>query len=189
MQAAGIEAATKLLGRFLRTGAAGDGADADGFAPRFGAEPSNSDAPRSTRDLRVEADQFIDQLATAAKRMVDVWTDLGARGPRSPDTERVGLTVIDGVATAMTVVPAGLHDIEVGAARSAAGAVVAAECFRSTVVDLGDEIDRIAVRADVRDDAQPGVYHGVMTAASAPSFARLITLTIPQTSVATPQPQ
>jgi hypothetical protein len=188
MQAAGIEAASKLLSRFLQGGATPNGDPVAGFMPRFGAERPDGESPRSTRDLRVEAEQFIDQLAGAAKRMLEVWTDLGARGPTNGGADRVDLTVVDRVATTTVVVPGGLDDLRFSDVVSSAGLSISPESFRWMRVDLGDAADRISVRLDLESEIEPGVYHGVITAPSAPDFARLVTVTIPRPSSTAPQP-
>jgi hypothetical protein len=135
--------------------------------------PRPPDAGRS-RDLRLEVERAIDQVAEGFKHLVTQvpWAPLHNPGPTDAP---VSVVVIDGVGTTEVRLPAPVAEPWISELVRHDGARISADAIAFRAMTAVDEQTESACSYIVRIDdpsAAAGTYHGLMLSRSSANFAR-----------------
>ena len=176
IQRMGLDAATRLLDRFVDGDRAASSGRDGRERPLFGAERAvDGDFATELRDLRAGAERFVDLMAEATKRVIDAGVGVVA-APTRESSARIVIATLDGVGTAELTIPAGGTRLIVGELRSHDGRALADASVRSQIIGITGQRTRVVVRVDVPRGTEPGVYHGVAVAEGLVEFSIPVTV-------------
>jgi hypothetical protein len=138
------------------------------FVSGGGAGSAPSGAGPSGRDLRLDIDRSVDQMADAAKRFFEQmpWTNPTAAGSRQQTGATV--TVLDGIGTTELTLPSGSTSEKAPFATGVVrhdGAIMPQDAVTirpspSFVNDTEEGANRFIVKVSVPSETSPGTYHG-----------------------------